>query len=253
MNIHCFLLNLPYLSGIIAQIMQKRINILSTLLIIVLILGGASKCTTRGARESFKEGYKEGYETGRRLNTPADKDYEAGKKARTVTREDKDIQSLHLHLVPKDYHAYPEKILNTKTGEETPMVLGDVHIGLKDVKNPLRWLAIVLIILEFSAFVFVIVKLVGFLSAVQSSRIFEKENERRLRWMAVMFLIWYAAEWGHSLVHYFFIKSSVALENYSITMERASIYPLVIGITFLLFANIFALGRKMKEDQEFMV
>ena len=133
------------------------------------------------------------------------------------------------------------------------MVLGDVHIGLKDVKNPLRWLAIVLIILEFSAFVFVIVKLVGFLSAVQSGRIFEKENERRLRWMAVMFLIWYAAEWGHSLVHYFFIKSSVALENYSITMERASIYPLVIGITFLLFANIFALGRKMKEDQEFMV
>ena len=133
------------------------------------------------------------------------------------------------------------------------MVLGDVHIGLKDVKNPLRWLAIVLIILEFSAFVFVIVKLVGFLSAVQSGRIFEKENERRLRWMAVMFLIWYVAEWGHSLVHYFFIKSSVALENYSITMERASIYPLVIGITFLLFANIFALGRKMKEDQEFMV
>ena len=71
--------------------------------------------------------------------------------------------------------------------------------------------------------------------------------------MAVMFLFWYAAEWADQLIEYTFIKSSIALENYSITMDKASIYPLVIGITFLLFANIFALGRKMKEDQEFMV
>lgn len=219
--------------------MQKRINILSTLLIIVLVLGGASKCTVREARESYKEGYEEGYE--------------AGKHARTAARENRHIQSLHVHLIPKDYRAYPEMILNTKTGEETPMALGDVRIGLKNPKNPLRWLSIVLILLGLFAIVFAIVKLVGFLSAIKSGKIFEKENERRLRWMAVLFLIRYAVEWGHLLVQYSFIKSSVALENYSITMERASLYPLVIGITFLLFANIFALGRKIKEDQEFMV
>ena len=233
--------------------MQKRINILSTLLIIVLILGGVSTCTSRGARESFKEGYEEGYEAARRLNTPYEKGYETGRKARTAANEKLHIQSYYLHLIPNDYRAYPEKILNTKTGEEAPMVLSHVRIGLKDSKNPVLLLTTVIIILAFAALVFLIVKLIGFLSAVKSGRIFEKENERRLRWMAAMFLIWYAAEWGDLLVEYSFIKSSIALENYSITLDKASIYPLVIGITFLLFANIFALGRKMKEDQEFMV
>ena len=112
---------------------------------------------------------------------------------------------------------------------------------------------VVLIILAFAALVVVIINLIGFLSAVNSGNIFEKDNERRLRWMAAMFLVWYAAEWANLLLEYSFIKSSIALENYSVTMDKASIYPLVIGITFLLFANIFALGRKMKEDQEFMV
>ena len=229
--------------------MQKRINILSTLLIIVLVLGGMSTCS----HESFKEGFEEGYETVEKQKTPYERGYEAGEKAGAAIKENLHIRSLHLHLVPKDIRAYPETILNTKTGEEAPMVLNQVGVRLKDTKNSLQWLTVVLIILAFAALVVVIINLIGFLSAVNSGNIFEKDNERRLRWMAAMFLVWYAAEWANLLLEYSFIKSSIALENYSVTMDKASIYPLVIGITFLLFANIFALGRKMKEDQEFMV
>ena len=229
--------------------MQKRINILSTLLIIVLVLAGMSTCS----HESFKEGYEEGYEMVEKQNTPYERGYEAGEKAGAAIRENLHMRSLRLYLVPKDIRAYPEKILNTKTGEEAPMVLHQVGVRLKDTKNPLQWLTVVLILLALAALVFAIVNLVGFLSAVNSGNIFVKDNERRLRWMAAMFLFWYAAEWANLLLEYSFIKSSIALENYSITLDNASIYPLVIGITFLLFANIFALGRKMKEDQEFMV
>ena len=229
--------------------MQKRINILSTLLIIVLVLGGMSTCSN----ESFKEGYEEGYEMVEKQNTPYERGYEAGEKAGAAIRENLHMRSLRLYLVPKDIRAYPEKILNTKTGEEAPMVLHQVGVRLKDTKNPLQWLTVVLILLALAALIFAIVNLVGFLSAVNSGNIFVKDNERRLRWMAAMFLFWYAAEWANLLLEYSFIKSSIALENYSITLDNASICPLVIGITFLLFANIFALGRKMKEDQEFMV
>ncbi len=229
--------------------MQKRINILSTLLIVVLVLGGMSTCSN----ESFKEGFEEGYETVEKQTTPYERGFEAGEKTGTAIRENLHIRSLHLHLVPKDIRAYPETILNTKTGEEAPMVLNQVGVRLRDTKNPLQWLTVALILLALAALVFAIINLVGFLSAVNSGNIFVKDNERRLNWMAVMFLFWYAAEWADQLIEYTFIKSSIALENYSITMDKASIYPLVIGITFLLFANIFALGRKMKEDQEFMV
>ena len=118
--------------------MQKRINIISTLLIIVLILGGMSTCS----HESFKEGFEEGYETVERQTTPYERGYEAGEKAGTVIRENLHIRSLHLHLVPKDIRSYPEKILNTKTGEEAPMVLNQVGVRLKDTKNPLKALPI---------------------------------------------------------------------------------------------------------------
>ena len=43
------------------------------------------------------------------------------------------------------------------------------------------------------------------------------------------------------------------LDDYVIGFDAPSIYPLVLGIALLFFAQIFAKGRKMEEDQEFMV
>ena len=232
--------------------MQKKINILSTLLVIVLILGGVSTCTTRSSlqqmKEGWEEGYEEGYSAGRGMSS-----YEKGYSAGLEFKEKANMRKVSLHLVPKDYREFTKEILNTETGTMEQMSLRDVQIGYKSDSAGFNWVYLVLFLVVAFYFLFFISLLFRFIVSIKAGEIFDRDNEKLLRWMAVLFFIWYVVDWAMVYSEYHVAKSMIALEDYYISMDRPSLYPLVIGIIFLLFAQIFAMGRKMKEDQEFMV
>ena len=232
--------------------MQKKINILSTLLVIVLILGGLSTCTTRSARQQMKagweEGVEEGYNAGRGMS-PYEKGYNTG----LAVKEEINMRKVGLHLIPKDYGKFTEEILNTETGDMEQMSLREVQIAYESDPEGFDWVHLVLILALVFYFLFFVSLLFRFIVSIKAGEIFDRDNERLLRWMAVLFFIWYVVDWVMVYSEYHVAKSRIALENYYISMDRPSIYPLVIGIIFLLFAQIFAMGRKMKEEQEFMV
>ena len=228
--------------------MQKKINLLSTLLVIALVLGGLSTCSTR----SYKEGFEEGYNTASNLLDKSDA-YKAGAANGAAARDKIDHRSVTLRLIPKQFPGYYETVLNTKTGETEPMSLVDIEVMLDGENSAPKWIHGVILgvgIVCFLAFIFL---LFYFILTIKSGEIFDKGNERTLRWMAVVFFAVFVCDLAYSLLNYTLVKSAIALENYSIEWERPSVFPLVLGFTFLLFAQIFAMGRKMKEDQEFMV
>ena len=233
--------------------MLKRIKLLGTLLIIALVLGGISMCSTKEFGQSFKEGCEEGYATAQRLNyernSPA---FEKGVQAGVAARQ-KVTGWLTLHLIPNDYRVYADTVINTKTGAAMPLSMRYVRVQTGTGAHPLGWLRTTLTIVYGLSFLAFIILLIRFISTLKTGEIFSKENERKLRWMGILFLITYAVAWALEGVDYAFVKSAVALENYSVMMDRVSVAPLIAGIIFLLFAQIFALGRNMKEDQEFMV
>ena len=232
--------------------MQKKINILSTLLVIVLILGGVSTCTTRSSLQQMKEGWEEGYEEGYSAGQGMSS-YEKGYSAGLEFKEKANMRKVSLHLVPKDYREFTEEILNTETGTMEQMSLRDVQIGYKSDSAGFNWVYLVLFLVVAFYFLFFISLLFRFIVSIKAGEIFDRDNEKLLRWMAVLFFIWYVVDWAMVYSEYHVAKSMIALEDYYISMDRPSLYPLVIGIIFLLFAQIFAMGRKMKEDQEFMV
>lgn len=228
--------------------MQKKINLLSTLLVIAIVLGALSTCSTR----SYKEGFEEGYNTSYNLLDKSDA-YKAGAANGAAARDKIDHRSVTLRLIPKQFPGYYETVLNTKTGETEPMSLVDVEVMLDGENSAPKWIHGVILgvgIVCFLAFIFL---LFYFILTIKSGEIFDKGNERTLRWMAVVFFAVFVCDLAYSLLNYTLVKSAIALENYSIEWERPSVFPLVLGFTFLLFAQIFAMGRKMKEDQEFMV
>ena len=230
--------------------MLKKIKLLGTLLILALVLGGVSMCSSREFGQAYKEGFEEGYETAQRLHSPS---FEKGRQAGMAAREKLRPISTNLHLVPNDYGKYTETILNTKSGVDVPLSMRTVLVNLGSQTNPLGWLKDILIVLYVLAFLCFIVLLIRFISSLKSGEIFNRGNERKLNWMGILFLVIYTVGWGLNGIEYAFAKSAVALENYTVMMDRMSATPLIIGIVFLLFAQIFAMGRNMKEDQEFMV
>ena len=231
-----------YLQKLAVMKNQSRINILSTLLLAALALGLVSMCTSHSFNESWQEGRDEVF-------TP----YEKGCQAGAAAREKIHYKSAVINLVPEDYRVFDQSIHNTATGNEADISLREIRIKTDGQTNRLGWIEKVCGIFAIFMSIFFVVLLFSFITEIKKGEIFSKNNEFKLRWMAVVFLFWYIFDWVCILVDYSFSKSMFASESYHIVFEPANIYPLISGIIFLLFARIFALGRKMKEDQEFMV
>ena len=124
--------------------MLKKIKLLGTLLILALVLGGVSMCSSREFGQAYKEGFEEGYETAQRLHSPS---FEKGRQAGMAAREKLRPISTNLHLVPNDYGKYTETILNTKSGVDVPLSMRTVLVNLGSQTNPLGWLKDILIVL----------------------------------------------------------------------------------------------------------
>ena len=233
--------------------MLKKIKLLGTLLIIALVLGGISMCSTREIGRSAAEGFKEGTEEGyARATGDRSLAFEKGRQTGMAARQKMDSGTT-LHLIPKDFGAYPDTVINARTGMPMPVSMRAARVRLGTTTRPIKWLRSTLMVLYILSFFAFIILLIWFISTLKTGEIFNKENERKLRWMGILFLISYAVGWAIEGIDYAFIKSIVTFENYTLAMDRMSAAPLIAGIIFLLFAQIFALGRNMKEDQEFMV
>lgn len=222
---------------------MKKINLFSTLLLIALALGVVSFCTTGESIESVKEGYEDASEMC----------YERGYEAGLKVKEKIPFFDGKVVLTPMDISDYPEKITNTVTGEEIRMSLRNINVMIPGHKYPLDWITSVLSIIAFFAIFFFIWLLLTFVADVKKGDIFVKSNEWKMNWMAVVFFYWFVADWLCEILYFSFVKNTVAFDGYKVVMEHPSVFPLIIGMAFLLFSSIFSLGRKMKEDQEYMV
>ena len=232
--------------------MQKKINLLATLLVIAFILGGLSTCFRGPSREGFRRGAEEGAAAYQSDKMTGEND--GGKIVRKHTAE--------LRLFPKNNQTYPQSILNTKTGEVMQVSLQEIRVSYdKEPEGSGTWLenvlsslgVILLFVVCIGGSIAFVLLLIVLITSIKSGAIFVKSNEKILRWMGVIMLAWYVTDWTQALSGYLHAKSLVALEDYTVLLEAPGFFPLVLGFVLLLFAQIFAKGRKMEEDQEFMV
>ncbi len=225
--------------------MQKKINLLATLLVIAIILGGLSTCSDASFQEGFRRGTDEGmakYETG----YASEEDDE---------EKPEEVYVADLRLLPRhDYRSYPFSIHNNVTGEEVPMALKEVKLAIpKEDPDDFVWIPTVIGLLGIGAAIAFVLLLILFVTSVKSGGIFLKGNEKTLRWMGGILLGWYALGWVETLSAFFRVRELVKLEDYLVVFDMPSVYPLVLGVALLFFAQIFAKGRMMEEDQQFMV
>ena len=123
----------------------------------------------------------------------------------------------------------------------------------KEDLEDIVWLPVVFGLLGIGAAIAFVLLLILFVTSIKSGGIFLKGNEKTLRWMGGILLGWYALGWVETLSTFFRARELVKLEDYLIVFDAPNVYPLVLGFALLFFAQIFAKGRMMEEDQQFMV
>ena len=133
--------------------------------------------------------------------------------------------------------AYTQMVTNVKVDRSTWMMVAQVISGL---------LAVFAIIASTVLFIQLIV-------AINKSDIFNWKNVRRLRWLGVALLLNFISEAVPALMNDYELSSVFSLSGYSMETSIDSVMLVILGLVSLIVGEVFAIGLKMKEEQDLTI
>lgn len=214
--------------------MKKRLNVLCVLVFVVIGIGLMPFVYWMAV------GMKAGYES----SPERVRDIDAAMNAETV------------HLMPVGIsHLEHATIRNDVTGEQVALWPQNIAVsagvdypGWYDVVNTLAT------VLGVAAVIVVVVLFLKLILRVNRGYVFEWRNVRLLRWLggiqlAASIVVTLLQIYGASVVSGQFRVSGYVTDYFS----YVSVLELSIGMVALIAAEIFAIGLKMKEEQELTI
>lgn len=218
--------------------MKRRLNVLC--LIVLLVLGYSIVEMTYYVGMGIKTGLQRGF------------------NEEVSLQEKKEIANLQLvYLMPENFDGdiLSDSVYNVKSGEYVSASFGQLAVSVDTKPSVLsRIVTILLVIADYVAIIWALVLFVRLIIAINRSDIFNWKNVRRLRRLGVMLIVSFGCALSIALLSLYNVKEVFALSGYSLTMgEMVQITSLVLGLSALIVAEVFAIGLKMKEEQELTI
>lgn len=218
--------------------MKRRLNVLC--LIVLLVLGYSIIEMTYYVGMGIKTGLQRGF------------------NEEVSLQEKKEIANLQLvYLMPKNFDGdiLNDSVFNEKSGEYVSASFGQLAVSVDTKPSVLsRIVTILLVIADYVAIIWALVLFVRLIIAINRSDIFNWKNVRRLRRLGVMLIVSFGCALSIALLSLYNVKEVFAMSGYSLTMgEMVQITSLVLGLSALIVAEVFAIGLKMKEEQELTI
>lgn len=218
--------------------MKRRLNILSILVFIVL---GLSLYTT-------------GYQFG------------TGMKA-GMTLVEKQYEELDMHedsmfvgnfrivnIVPTVALLKPDTVINAQTGEKVPAMYKQMAVRVgKDINYSYLIISSSCSLLNIVLTISALVIFIQLILSINKSRIFEWKNVRRLRWLGSLLIASFVCCLIPKTVNYWGLKEIFAIDKYIVAPFALQMTDLLLGLGCLIVAETFAIGLKMKEEQELTI
>ena len=160
-----------------------------------------------------------------------------------------------LNLESTESLAMPNELLNMKSGELLPTSIKNATVKVAvGERNALSMLGILLFsfILNVS-YIIVAYCFLRIIFAVNKSIIFEWVNVKRLRIMGIGFFLMFIARAIFIFTQRYTIFGLMDIENYKIINSPFDGSILMFGIISFLVAEIFAVGLRLKEEQELTI
>lgn len=212
--------------------MKRRLNILC--LLVVLVLG----YSVLEAMYYMGEGFMAGVEM-----TQTNEGLDRAKNMKAIS------------VVPADFSEFTDSVYNEKIGSYVPALYGQLVISVP-VKTSHTVMAIVSLvqILGVVASVVGVILFVKLIVSINRSLIFSWRNVRRLRWLGVALIFHYLCMLVPLLVASREVNEVFALRGYELHQsDLVSIITLVLAIVSFIVAEVFAIGLKMKEEQDLTI
>lgn len=180
----------------------------------------------------------------------------AGMKA--AENKEKFVQTNNMKgisLFPDDYADLKDSVYNEKTGEFVPALYSKLIVS---VDTPINiWLKFTTLMCNFIGLFSTILSVVFFgqiVLAINKSTIFDWKNVRRLRWLGAVLILNFLCVALPGYISAYELSDAFSVPGYSLNISGlVSKQTLVLGIVSLIVGEVFAIGLRMKEEQDLTI
>lgn len=230
--------------------MKKRLNLLCA---IVLLALGWSVIETGyylmvGARMGVEAGWNyakaeaEAKKRGEELEMP-----EKLQEFRHATY----ISLLTPALHGEGKELFTDSVYNKKSGRYVPASYATMIVS---VEKSVPWGKGLLAVVEFVAAVWALVLFIRLVVSINRSDIFSWRNVRRLRRLGILLLVVFGCNWLGSWLELQAVREVLSVPNYDLILPDDSRgVALLLGLCSLIVAEVFAIGLRMKEEQDLTI
>ena len=161
-----------------------------------------------------------------------------------------------VNLSPEDATAFKDSVYNASDGKLIPVqyrsvVFHDSNMTFSAVAEIVSFFLIFILLIVIIVQLVIFVK---FVSAVNRSIIFDWSNVAKLRWIGALMLISFAVSAILYYLHYLDDVASVKIPGYTVnTIDVWDFNSLILGLGALLMGEIFAIGLRLKEEQDLTI
>lgn len=222
--------------------MKRRLNIFALLILLALTIH--TGYTLFYSWEEISTAYKEGYENAKEFPEQPNK-----QKKKLLSRHDICIRK------KAGGTAIIDSIYNTKTNSYIPTDIQKMQISIPDNESAGYKVSIaIMALLLVPTVIAVIVLFLKLIGAIQSALLFTKTNVLRLRWIGGCLLLIAAIYTIGNYMELVSVRSAIEISGYEITSEGMIEFPsLINALIAFLAAEVFSIGLKLKEEQEFTI
>lgn len=216
--------------------MKTRLNIICILIFVAIIgslvnlFGSLGGSLGDSAREGFEDALKADETNSRR--------------------------SVTLFVKSEGSILYPDSVYNKATEEYLPIRYSTIDAMVRNdqVNHASSAVAGIMALVVAIAMIVVVVYFIKLVYAINKSVIFEWKNVVKLRIIGISMLIAFAGVAIYGYLSYVRVIANIDLQHYIVEYPSfLNFFLLIAGLGLLLIAEIFAIGLRLKEEQELTI
>lgn len=222
--------------------MKRRLNILCV--IVVLVLGYSV------------------FETGYYFVVGVKAGVEAGVEAAASMERQKELMNMkYISLIPDNMSVsgsgefFLDSVYNEKSASYVPATYGSMIVSV-DTKST-AWGRIgftLLNLVHLGICVWAIILFIRLVISINKSDIFNWKNVRRLRLLGLALIVSFCTSLLPAYLTLKSVREVFSVRGYELNLsDMVNTTTLVLGISTLIVAEVFAIGLKMKEEQDLTI
>ncbi len=227
--------------------MKRRLNILCA--VVLLVMGWSVGVSLYYMGLGMTKGVQMGMDAAREIQ-----------EGRSYDKLQQVNNLRNISLFPKFLKAhkgdiFTDSVRNEKTGQYVPMAYTNLMVSVP-VEKPV-WQNVVsggMGMLALVSGVWALVLFIRIVVAVNRSDIFNWRNVRRLRRLGILLIVGFVCVLLPEYLSLCSLREVFSLEAYDLTLsDSVKVTNLLLGLIALIVAEIFAIGLKMKEEQDLTI